>query len=445
MQDATALRRIHQTCCFSRLTAAGLLISLGCFAPASAAIAQSDPIAPAAEQGVPGPSDPTAPHEGTATEAAIQEKKQPSPVNLSVLYIGELWRNASGGIRRGDRYLDNLDVTLKIDADRVVGWHGATLFVYGLYNNGHAFSGDLVGDAQTVSNIETGVRAPRLYQAWVEQRFAGDRASIKIGLYDLNSEFDTTNVGSLSLLSSHGIGPEFGQSGRNGPSIFPYTSLAIRGEYKLTNRLTVRAAVLDGVPDDPDRPKRTSVHLSRSDGALGIAELNYTGASANVSIGYWRYTSRFESWSAPGSSDGRHGNLGGYAVIERRLIHVDRGLPDDNRGLAAFFQAGSAAARFNRIDQYVGGGLVYTGLIASSEDRVGVTLAHAVFSNEYRRWQAANGVRIGPAENVLELTYRRPVTHVLTLQPDIQYVIRPSGGRTLHNALAVGLRFELGV
>ena len=270
-------------------------------------------------------------------------------------------------------------------------------------------------------------------------------ASIKIGLYDLNSEFDTTNVGSLSLLSSHGIGPEFGQSGRNGPSNFPYTSLAIRGEYKLTDRLTVRAAVLDGVPDDPDHPKRTSVHLSGSDGALGIAELNYTGASANVSIGYWRYTSRFESWSAPGSSDGRHGNLGGYAVIERRLIHVDRGLPDDNRGLAAFFQAGSAAARFNRIDQYVGGGLVYTGLIASSEDRVGVTLAHAVFSNDYRRWQAANGVRIGPAENVLELTYRRSVTRFLTVQPDVQYVIRPSGEQTLFNALAIGLRFELGI
>jgi porin len=207
----------------------------------------------------------------------------------------------------------------------------------------------------------------------------------------------------------------------------------------------VRAAVLDGVPDDPDHPKRTSVHLTRSDGALGVAEVNYAAAPANVTLGYWHYSSHFEPWSAIGSSDGRHGNQGGYAVIERRLTHVDRALPDDKRGLAAFFQAGIAAARFNRIDQYVGGGLVYTGVVASSEDRVGVTLAHALFSNDYRRWQAGNGVRIGRAENVVELTYRRSVTHFLTVQPDVQYVIRPSGQRTLHDALAIGLRFELEV
>ncbi len=418
---------------------------MACFAPVSAAFAQSASSNPAAEQGVPGKPDPTAPHEGTATPAAVQEKKQPPEVDLSVLYIGELWRNADGGIRRGERYLDNLDVTLTVDAERLLGWHGATLFVYGLYNNGHAFSGDLVGDTQTVSNIETGVRAARLYQAWIEQRFAGDRASIKAGLYDLNSEFDTTNVGSLSLLSSHGIGPEFGQSGRNGPSIFPYTSLAIRGEYKLSDQLTARAVVLDGVPDDPDHPKRTSVHLSRSGGALGVAEIDYAGAPANVTLGFWRYSSRFEPWSAIGSGRGRRGNQGGYAVIERQLTRPYRELPDDKRGLAAFLQAGIAASRFNRIDRYVGGGLVYTGVIASGEDRVGVMFAHAAFSSGYRSFQALRAVRVGPAETTIELTYRRAVTRFLTVQPNLQYVVHPSSERTLHDALAVGLRFELGV
>ena len=445
MGEAVDRRPADRNCRSSRRCAVGLLFALTCFAPVSAAFAQSTPSAPAAEQGVPGAPDPTAPHEGTATPAAAQEKKQPPEVDLSVLYIGELWGNASGGVRRGERYLDNLDVTLTVDMERVFGWHGATLFVYGLYNDGHAFSGDLVGDAQTVSNIETGVRAARLYQAWIEQRFAADRASIKAGLYDLNSEFDTTNVGSLSLLSSHGIGPEFGQSGRNGPSIFPYTSLAIRGEYKLTDRLTARAAVLDGVPDDPDHPKRTAVHLSRSDGALGVAQVDYVGAPANVTIGFWRYSSRFVPRSSFGSGQGRLGNQGEYAVIERRLTRPYRDVADDKRGLAAFVQAGMASARFNRIDRYVGGGLVYTGVIASSEDRAGITFAHAAFSESYRRLQAASGARVRSAENVVELTYRRSVTRFLTVQPDIQYIVHPSSERTLHDALAVGFRFELGV
>jgi porin len=59
---------------------------------------------------------------------------------------------------------------------------------------------------------------------------------VKIGLYDLNSEFDVIEAAALFLNPSHGIGPDFAQSGRNGPSIFPVTSLAIRGEYRLATR-----------------------------------------------------------------------------------------------------------------------------------------------------------------------------------------------------------------
>ena len=402
----------------------------------------------AAEQDVPGSADQTAPHQGTAPPALAEEKKRPPAVALAMLYTAELWRNQSGGIRRGDRYLDNLDVTLTVDADRALGWHGATLFLYGLYNNGHAFSGDLVGDAQTVSNIETGVRAARLYEAWIEQRFADGRASVKVGLYDLNSEFDTSDVGSLSLLSSHAIGPEFAQSGRNGPSIFPATSLAIRGDYAIDPSWTLRAAVLDGVPDDPAHPKRTTVMLGHGDGALAIAELSYSGAATKVSLGYWRYTARFERFTAGAASDGtggRHGNDGAYIVIEGQLTNAGAGENDAKRGLAAFLQAGAADRRFNRLGTYVGGGLVYTGVIDSSgDDRAGITFARAAFGMPYRRDAAARAIHVDRAESIVELTYRRVFKRWLTVQPEAQYVIHPSDSQSLDDALTFGVRVEIG-
>ena len=426
------VRVIRCGCCRAPIAAAVLALST----LPDVASAQALPNA-AAEQGAPGDPDPTAPHQGTATPAVVEEKKQSPAVDLSVLYTAELWADARGGIRRGTRYLDNLDVTLTVDAGRALGWQGATLFVYGLYNNGHAFSGDLVGDAQIVSNIETGVRAARLYQAWVEQQFAGGRASLKVGLYDLNSEFDTTNVGSLSLLSSHGIGPEFAQSGRSGPSIFPYTSLGVRGQYK-AGAITLRAALLDGVPDDPEHLRRTAIKLGLGDGALAVAEVNWAGRLGDVTLGAWRYTARFECWSGANS----RGDGGAYLVAERRLTHAGDG-PGDKRGLAAFVQAGLAAPHFNRISRFVGGGLVYTG-VASDGDRVGITLAHAGFSPGYRRTAATQAVRVATAENVVEVTYRRALGAWLTVQPDLQYVVHPSGGPTRHDALVVGLRVEIG-
>ena len=436
------VRTITSRLCHRAAVAALILVDMLVLMPGRAC-AQADAGNPAAEQGVPGAPDPTAPHQGTAPPAAVQQKQQPPAVDLSILYTAEVWHNASGGIRRGSRTLDNLDVTLTVDAERVLGWRGATLFVYGLRNNGHAFSGDLVGDAQTVSNIETGVRATRLYQAWIEQRFAGDRASLKAGLYDLNSEFDTTNVGSLSLLSSHGIGPEFAQSGRNGPSIFPYTSLGVRGEVKAGAAVTLRAAILDGVPDDADHPRRTAIRLGHGDGALGVAEADYVGSLANVTIGVWRYTARFDAWPSSGTIRSGHGNGGGYLVVERRLLRADAASADDKRGLAGFVQAGVADPRTNRFARYLGGGLVYTG-VAGADDRLGLTLAHAVFSDGYRNLQAANDIVVAGSENVVELTYRRALARFLTVQPDIQYVVHPSNGPTRHDAVALGLRIEVG-
>jgi porin len=403
--------------------------------------AQAEPN-PAAEQGAPGAPDPTAPHQGTATPAATADKRQPPAVDLSVLYTAEFWGNTRGGIRRGTRYLDNLDVTLTIDAERARGWRGATLFVYGLYNNGHAFSGNLVGDAQVVSNIETGVRAARLYQAWIEQAFAGGRASLKLGLYDLNSEFDTTNVGSLSLLSSHGIGPEFAGSGRNGPSIFPYTSLGLRGAYTL-GAVTLRAAVLDGVPDDPAHPRRTAIKLGHGDGALAVGEVDWTSDAGAVKLGAWHYTARFQRRSAADTDMRGRGNAGAYLVAERRLTHRGGAASDDKRGLSGFLQAGIAAPDYNRVSRFAGGGLVYTGVFAGA-DRAGVTFARAAFSGSYRALEAAQAIRVPAAESVVELTYRRALTPWLTVQPDAQYIVHPSGGPERRDALAVGLRVEVG-
>jgi porin len=97
-------------------------------------------------------------HDGIPRQS---ERAETLPLDVSAVYTAELLGSALGGLRGGTRYLDNLDVTLSIDAERAFGWRGATLFAYGLYNNGKPWSKELVGAAQGVSNIETGVRSAR--------------------------------------------------------------------------------------------------------------------------------------------------------------------------------------------------------------------------------------------------------------------------------------------
>src|SRR5688572_16846976 len=78
-------------------------------------------------------------------------------VGIEAAYTAELAANVSGGVRRGARYLDDLSVGLDADLERLLGWNRTSVRISGLYNNGASIS-ELVGDAQAVSNIETGVR-----------------------------------------------------------------------------------------------------------------------------------------------------------------------------------------------------------------------------------------------------------------------------------------------
>lgn len=153
-----------------------------------------------------------------APAAAAAEE---SAARFDIRYIADVMSNLSGGLETGSRYMDNLDLSLEVDAERAMGWNGATLFLYGVYNNGKALSGDLVGDAQALSSIETGVEAARLLEAWIDQRFLDDRASIRVGLYDLNSEFDVIDTADLFLHAAQTTTFALAQSGEAGPSIFP--------------------------------------------------------------------------------------------------------------------------------------------------------------------------------------------------------------------------------
>ena len=148
-----------------------------------------------------------------------------SAFEFSAEYTADVLSVVSGGLSSGTEYLDNLDLELEVDVAEVWNAGAGRLLIHGLYNNGSTFSADRAGDLQVVSNIDA-VEAWRLFEFWYE--FGSTNWSVKTGLYDLNTEFDVNQAGGIFLNSSHGIGAEFGQTGQNGPSIFPVSSLSLR-------------------------------------------------------------------------------------------------------------------------------------------------------------------------------------------------------------------------
>jgi len=345
------------------------------------------------------------------------------------VYTGEVWSNIDGGIEKGGAvYLDNLDLAAEISDLRFFG-RSFEAFVYGLYNNGGSISQD-VGDSQAVSNIETGVSAARLYEAWLQTPI-GRVGSLRLGLYDVNSEFDVLDSASLFIHSAHGIGTDIGQTGRNGPSIFPVTGLAARFEWDFEGAWLGRVAVVDGVPGDPDDPGAMDVSIGGGDGALVLAELQWQEGRRRALLGSWGYSTSYPETSEQGSADS-WSNSGIYARMESPL-----GGADSPR--TYFLRGGYADSRFGSFSEFLGGGVEWRNPFGHSDrDVLGLAMAWAEGSDG----SGASGMR-PQREVVFELTYRTRLNDWLVVQPDVQYIVNPGLRPGVDNALAIGLRLEV--
>ena len=117
--------------------------------------------------------------------------------------------------------------------------------------------------------------------------------------------------------------------------------------------------------------------------------------------------------------------------------------------------SGSPSDR-NLLDFYVDAGIGYKGLFPGrSDDTIGVAFAIEHFSDRARGFDRDINLfggmsgRRRSSEALLEFSYQAVIGPGVTVQPDVQYAFRPSGGvanprevdgRRIRNAAVFGLR-----
>lgn len=349
------------------------------------------------------------------------------PVTLGASYVTDVIADVDGGTERGVAWLGRADVTVSVDG-AAFGWDGGEMFVDVLAVQRPDFSGRYVGDGQTVSNVQAD-SAVRPIEAWIAGPIGGG-VSFKLGMVDLNSEFDVQRVGKHFLHSSHGIGPDFSQSGANGPSIFPAGATAMMLRYE-DERWAVRLGLFDAVAGSRRDPRRAAFRIPGTTGALLVGEVDRKLAGGGeVQLGVWHYTPKFERIDPAASGKGV--SQGAYAMVEGPLMK--RG----DLTLEGWMRAGVASADVNRIGTYLGGGLS----LGDARQRLGLAVAHARQGQPAMRAARAEGIAPDRAETAIELSYSNQVTKWLSLQPDLQYVINPGWERSRRDATVIGLRLS---
>jgi len=168
---------------------------------------------------------------------------------FEAVYTADWLANVRGGVARKRGFLGNLDATLTWQTEPSLGRDLGTFFLYGLWNHGERPS-RWIGDLQVVDNIEAPDSA-KLFEAWWQRALLDGRASILLGLYDVNSEFYAIDSAEIFVHSSFGMGAALGASGVNGPSTFPTAGLGARLKVEPIEGFEFQAAVVEGPVADP--------------------------------------------------------------------------------------------------------------------------------------------------------------------------------------------------
>jgi porin len=401
-------------------------------------------------------------------------------IEVGLNYIGETLSILRGGLRRGTAYEGRLDGTVETDLEKLMGWTGGKTHMRAFQiHKGRYNAFDNVGSIADPSNIDA-VPTTRLFTAWFQQEF-GKTTSIRVGQLAADDEFFISTTAGGLINGTFGWATVKAAILPSGGPAYPLATPGARLQFNLSDSFSILAAVFSGDPagkhcDQPDsHPQicnKYGTTFSLSGGAFWIGEAQYrvnqdkdaTGLAAAYKVGAWYHTGNkfadqhfgIDASGAivtlalmPDSPLNHRGNWGVYGVIDQMLWRAKE------RSISVFVRGGVSPSDRNLVSRYIDGGIGFKGFVSGrADDTLTVAVAHSKISKDAaaldRDTLALNGppYPIRNGETAFELSYIAQLAPWWTLQPDIQYIVRPGGNvphpiessRTVGNAFLIGAR-----
>lgn len=343
--------------------------------------------------------------------SAFEGDENGRALQAGAAWKGDMAHSLSGGLRQGSVFLGMATFSVGLDTESAGLWKNGLFAASAARTLGAMPSAELFGDAQVTSNIEAGNHT-FLMELWIRQRFGS--AEITAGLQDMNAIFAISESGGLFLNSSFGIMPVI--TGNIPAPVFPLTSPGVTVVAEMGSYGSFAAALFDGRPVPfEDNPFNTRWKFASGDGVLAIAEYSHQtgtgGLPGKYKAGLFSHNhliGEFLGHEMPDSLCGP--TIGWYLLADQTFWQAE------NRKAAFFLQAGYTPSRESYIDLTAAFGINITGLIRDRmKDVAGLAFTAGRFNGG------------GGSETAIEITYRIHFSENIFLQPDLQYIINPSG------------------
>jgi porin len=357
-------------------------------------------------------------------------------------YTVQLLGNPSGGQSRGFTYAGTLQASIFLDLHKLLRIPGLSFNVGGAWSTGKNLSADYIGNSFTVQGAYgspgNGTNNLTLGETYLQQQLFNNSLVIAVGRLAPANIFATMPV--LNNYLNIGTNPGPGALGINDATFTLYppgVEWGVQAIYNITSSFQMAAGVFNTNQSSAGGAKGgLDFALQQGNrGALSVVQLNYlvnhaardTGLPGQYSFGGYYDSNRFSSLRIPNSTES--GTYSVYGMFQQ-MVYRD-GEAGSQKGVTIWGETALAPkSSVNTMPYFVGGGLSYQGLIPGRDnDIASAGVIYGAFSRYIPRTTA---------ETVIEINYQITFSRWLSITPDIQYVIRPSGSSAIKNALGLG-------
>ena len=393
-----------------------------------------------------------------------RQKMYDNGIQTDLLYTADFLHNYTGGLKTGGTYVGHVDLIVQVDGQKLIGWEGGSAYLQVISNGGGRFNRNYVGSLMGVDNFEAPVNRTGIFRAWLQQSFLDDKASLRVGLYPIDTEFYVTDSSGVFVHPSFGMAAEAAYFGSlAGPSIYGTSSYGARLRVDPDPSWYAMLAVTRGIPSDRIATAGPNVSWQNAVGSMLIGEAGFSPVKAGLfgdqasageksdddyspisklAVGLWRYTPQFSQLVATDAAGQALSatHWGGYLLAEQTVYRV----PGANRDLTAFARYGFTDGTTTALAYSVSAGLSFRGPFADREkDTVGIaaTRAHADPQGRAQLSSDAGMPLTSTDETVVEVTYKAQVLPGVVLQPLVQRIFNP--GLYLPSSTVAGVRLQL--
>ena len=368
-------------------------------------------------------------------------------VTPTASYTTQLMGNPSGGQSQGFTYSGTLQIAINWDLDTLLHIPGLLFNVGAAWSTGKNLSADYIGNSFVVQSAysapDNGTNNLTLGEMYVQQRLLHNALTIAAGRLVPANTFATMPV--LNQYVNAGINAHPGALSINDATFTGYppgVEWGAQAIYNITPRLQMAAGVFN-TNQSAAAGEQGGLNFALQQGnrgVLSVVQFNYlanhapgdSGMPGQFTLGGFYDSNRFSRLSQPNTTES--GTYSLYGMFQQMVYRA--GGASSQQGLTVWGEAALAPeSSVNPMPYFVGGGVSYQGLLPGrGSDIASAGIIYGTFSHAIPRTTA---------ETVLEANYQITVTRWLSVTPDLQYIIRPSGSSAISNAFVLGVQLAM--